>query len=275
MFVRVALVCVGLVLASCAEASAKLDLSSKEKFEQSVDDMRKGLSPEENDRLSKAFASILLGDALESGGLLKLAAAGNDPFAIILKYKAQLDGKTTTEIIAFADERTKERVARQQASLDAQIAAINTELAADAKTEAEVRNTLATVAIADPRYETGNFGGIVSFTIKNNGKIPLKQIDLRGTLTSPGRTIPWVDESFSHLLTGGLEPGESRSLRLGMSSMKWSDDVFSKRADLILTLQLEDFQGADGKSARKNSLQKIESLKEKLKSLSEQRAKVQ
>ena len=89
---------------------------------------------------------------------------------------------------------------------------------------------------------------VVSFTIQNKGNIPLKRIFLEGNLQTPGRAVPWIKDSFSYEIRGGLEPNETQSLNLAPNMFSdWGKVPQDAVAGAVLTLTLTAFEDASGK----------------------------
>jgi hypothetical protein len=78
------------------------------------------------------------------------------------------------------------------------------------------KRLLATIEITKPRfyYNTTEYRSepVIAFTIANKGPIPIKCIFMHGKVQTPGRAIPWVEDDFNYSFSGGLEPGETKSL---------------------------------------------------------------
>lgn len=49
---------------------------------------------------------------------------------------------------------------------------------------------------------------IAAIKVKNNTSYPISKAYFSVIITSPGRSIPWIKEDFSHSIPGGIEPGE-------------------------------------------------------------------
>ena len=86
---------------------------------------------------------------------------------------------------------------------------------------------------------------IIGLTIQNDTGHPVKQAYFRGVLSSPGRSIPWVDDTFSYMIAGGVEPGEKADWRLApnMFSGWGSVDIPSKATFSVSVTRLD---GPDG-----------------------------
>jgi hypothetical protein len=49
---------------------------------------------------------------------------------------------------------------------------------------------------------------VIELTVKNETSFPVKRAYFRGVLSTAGRSVPWVDETFNYSVAGGLESGE-------------------------------------------------------------------
>ncbi len=91
---------------------------------------------------------------------------------------------------------------------------------------------------------------IIELTVVNNTGHAVSKAYFNGIIASPGRSVPWLEESFSYSISGGLEPGEeaSWSLAPGRYSSKWDRDSVEAPDDAIFTVTVERLDGADGKA---------------------------
>lgn len=88
---------------------------------------------------------------------------------------------------------------------------------------------------------------VISFVIRNANDFAIRRIYCRGVVYTPGRTLPWIDENFNYELTGGLEPGEHRTLKLAPNRFgPWGDTDLRGRNDLTLKISLYKIEDAQG-----------------------------
>ena len=89
----------------------------------------------------------------------------------------------------------------------------------------------------------------IEFDITNASKIVFKAVVMHGVLQTPGRALPWIEADIGYRFPGGLEPGESKHLRLTpglMSDWRHVDAAWLKTGVLTLTpSEVED--SADSK----------------------------
>ena len=93
------------------------------------------------------------------------------------------------------------------------------ELEAANRRLAEQQALIEKILITKPRFwfnaqKYGPDQAVISFTLENKTTIAIKGISMEGTLQTPGRSVPWLKDSFSHDIKGGVEPGERREFDL-------------------------------------------------------------
>jgi len=88
---------------------------------------------------------------------------------------------------------------------------------------------------------------IIVLTVKNGTEQAVSRAYFEGTLASPGRSAPWHKGRFNYRISGGLQPGEEATWRLGPSMFSgWGNG--DAQADAALTVTVERIDGADNKS---------------------------
>lgn len=85
----------------------------------------------------------------------------------------------------------------------------------------------------------------VSFTIRNDTKKAISRIWADAVLTSTGRKVPWIKDSFNYIIRGGLNPGETQRLNLdpGMFS-EWA--TLENRSDYRLSITITRAEDENG-----------------------------
>lgn len=84
----------------------------------------------------------------------------------------------------------------------------------------------------------------IKMTVKNNTKFVVSYAYFKGTVVTPGRTIPWFQGNFHHTFQGGVEIGETVSFEMSPAGLDWGS--IPDRDDLefkVETLKLEDEKG--------------------------------
>lgn len=179
--------------------------------------------------------------------------------AIVENARVIVDGRTAKEVISIASTERKSAVelaiSIYQDQLGKAKAALNdiqAEVDATTRQQGEQKVLLDKVTIMHPKFyfQTNGFinAPVVSFTISNNGDVPVKRIFVEGTLQTPGRSVPWVKDSFNYDLQGGLEPGETQSLHLAPNMFSEWGNVPKDAVDgAVLSLTMTAFEDASGK----------------------------
>lgn len=224
-----------IVLAGC---EPRVSASSPEAFDKSVAAMTRDMSEPERVEFNEALAALTLG-ATDPVQIADYASAASSPNAF---YGAadRTKGKTSREIIRL--------------SYQAQIKALDQEIAPDSATlqralaeRARHRAVFDNVRVDGARYYVDRRFlpiAIVEFQITNNTNRAFAKGYFHGVLRSPGRSLPWVQQNFNTDFEGGLEPGETKVIRL-MPFGAWEGD-FSSRTDLVLQVELTNLDGVDG-----------------------------
>lgn len=160
---------------------------------------------------------------------------------------------------SISAEEQKKRLFAELAGQEEQLAKAKLALAesqtasdAAARQRAEQQAQLDSIVLSKARfsYRTESYRDqpIVSFSISNNGMLPIKRIFLAATLKTPGRAVPWLEESFNYDVRGGLEPKEVQDLNLAPNSFsEWGKVPKEAVGGAILTLKLTAFEDATGK----------------------------
>jgi hypothetical protein len=124
-----------------------------------------------------------------------------------------------------------------------------------------------------------NFGDrIIELTVKNGAGHPVSRACFRGTLQTPGRTIPWTKGKFEYKIPGGLEPGEQAEWKIVLSylsllssdantSVNWFET--EEQPDAVLHVEAIRLDGADGEPFLQGGFddrdqKKLDSLKKQL-----------
>ena len=77
---------------------------------------------------------------------------------------------------------------------------------------------------------------IVELTVHNGTDAAISRVYFKGTLASPNRSVPWLQDDINYGISGGLEPGETITWYLApnmfsnwstVKSPKWPGVIFS------------------------------------------------
>jgi hypothetical protein len=194
------------VLALVACSSPKIDTSTDEAMQASVKKVREALPEADREKFDQAMRTV----ALEQVDFGTLFSGTTDAAQNAAKdMKAALDGKTGPEVIAMAAKiEEAERQKRREAAMK-EIGELVKERDAAAKSRAE----LAKFEVLRARFsKPKNYFGMpepqILLRVKNGTAQPISRAYFHGKLTSPGRSVPWVEDDFNYTISGGLEPGE-------------------------------------------------------------------
>jgi hypothetical protein len=97
------------------------------------------------------------------------------------------------------------------ATAEAELATVNETIA---KAEADAAE-LAKVVVIDARWfkraSKRSSATRVDITVRNDLPVRVTRVDFHGTLTTPDREEPWVDEELSYTVRGKMEPGDQET----------------------------------------------------------------
>lgn len=255
-----------IALTGCS--NPKIDTSTDETMKASI--AKVGESLPENER-AKFFDAIKIVSFNELD-LKDLFAAGiTGTNTTMAKVKQTLNGKTGAEVIEQAEQIAKERKEKEGVQALSEIKELEEKQikAKSAKVE------LAKFQVLRSRFykrKRAYYGEelIIEITVKNGTKYPVSAAYFRGTLASPGRSVPWLTEDFNYSISGGLEPGETAKWTL-------SPNMFSNwgkvqlHNDAVFTVEVTQIDGANKSvllSSREfsdNAAERLAELKQKYK----------
>jgi hypothetical protein len=85
------------------------------------------------------------------------------------------------------------------------------------------------------------YGGSVEMKVTNGLSWAISGLFVEQVVRSPDRAVPWLKDSVSDWIAGGVEPGETRTVTLYFEGLP--DDV---PADVVLEVRLLDVGDPDG-----------------------------
>jgi hypothetical protein len=246
----VSLIALLIFLVGCQKT---IDGSSEEAFQQSVSDMKEGMTEAEREKFDEALVVIAMKD-VDLGAMM---AGVQDGETIVSDTRRALEGKSADEVLAWADEirerQQKKAEQRQQEQLAEEIAEAKRTVDELRKAESAAqaaRDGLESFVVTEPKFykrkqRFGNDQPIIDFKVTNNTGKPISRAYFRGTLKSPGRAVAWHEDTFNYSIPGGLEPGESAHWKLepNMFSDWGTAEVGS---DALLNIEVMRLDGADG-----------------------------
>lgn len=87
---------------------------------------------------------------------------------------------------------------------------------------------------------------IIEITLRNNTGHPVSRAYFQCALSTPGRSVPWVNGSFN-IATRGIEPGEEVTWKIDFATYsKWAKAP-KDRQDMVLTVTVPRIDGRDKK----------------------------
>ena len=237
MRVLCVLLAVSAVLFGCA-SEPKIDGSSDEALQQSLERVKEGLDEDQREE----FAEALMVVALEDVSVEDLFSESTSPEELQAKAIKAMNGMTATEIMAKADRVLAKRKLEEKRQAMTEIAELQArEAAADS-----VAKELAKFTILRSRFykrkDTFSDDPIIELTVRNDTPYPISRAYFRGTLASPGRSIPWLTDEFNYKISGGLEPGEEATWHLAPNMFSDWGKV-EVRPDMVLTVNVLRLDG--------------------------------
>jgi hypothetical protein len=242
-----------ILLVGCSgPMDTKLNGTSMEAYQKSLEKAKESMTSEQKEQLSDALETIFFADIPDSeeagffGALAGLANLSQEK--IQSTVRAKIHGKTPNQLITEAKKIKKEKTRARITTLESKIAGLQKK-----KEEAEKSmEPLKGIVISEPKFyfaeEFFSQKPIIDFKIANNTDIPLARIYYHGTLTSPNRTIPWVDDGFNHEIKGGLEPKETKHLKLSPNMFsEWGSKELIEKKDLVVSISVVNAEGVDKK----------------------------
>ena len=232
-----------LVLAGCSKPT--IDASTDESMKASVEKVRNSLSEEEKIKFDEAmrivaFSNIDVKDLFADGVLASNSLEG--------KMKQSLQGKTANDIIAQAESIKQERAAKEKEQALSEIK----ELIKKQVEAEQAKSELAKFRVERSRFykKRREFIGqqpIIEISVVNGTSQPISRVYFKGTLSSKGRSVPWLREDFNYEISGGLEPSEKATWHLSPNMFSnWGKvDIPS---DALFTVEVEQLDGANKES---------------------------
>lgn len=230
-----------IVLTGCSKP--RIDTSSDEAMGASLTRVRDSLPEEKRNEFDEAYMAVAMQD-LSLQGMMSGAVT---PGSVAGAAKARLNGKTADEIIAEAAKLKADAEAKAKAEAEAEIAKLeNAKAALNA-----AKLAMAKFQIIDAKFrQTKNILDMleptVIMTVRNSTPHAVSRAFFVGTLSSPGRAVPWLREEFNYSIRGGLEPGEQATWNLSPNQFsEWGTVRPDKDAEL--EVEVVGLEGADGK----------------------------
>ncbi|MFI2810166.1 DUF6694 family lipoprotein [Microbulbifer sp. JSM ZJ756] len=234
---------IGLLLAvalvGCGEP--RLDGSSKEAFEASVQEVAEALPQSQQEKFAGAVIKLMM----NGKDIFELAAAGETGAELMAsEMRSKLDGKTAAEVLEMAAELDRQRKAREREQALGEIRELEDSMAAAeaAKEQLEQFEVLKSRYYEEKSRWTTN--EVIELTVRNGTGQPVSRAYFEGTLASPERSIPWAVDQFNYQIPGGLEPDEEATWRLNAAYFDFANAGAPE--DAVFTVVVQQVDGADG-----------------------------
>lgn len=241
---RLLAICVAAVaLIGCGEP--KLNGTSEQAMKASVEKVSSKLEPVKQAEFKEALQVVAF-NQMDIGSLMR---GEQTPDGVAGQMYSELDGKTADEVIAKAASIKLERAAREKEQAVNEIA----ELESRSVKAEEAKAQLAKFEVSRSRFYfrareySYSKEPIVELTVRNGTGHPVSRAYFKGTISSPGRSIPWLVEDLNYTISGGLEPGEAQSWALAPNMFSAWGQVKAPE-DALFTVEVVRLDGPDGKA---------------------------
>jgi 5-carboxymethyl-2-hydroxymuconate isomerase len=237
----------GLLITGCKPT---LDGTSEESLTISIAKMKQSMNEEEKAKFESAMAVVFFSE-LDLGKAMQAAFKGEefDAEAYADSMRLALDGMTADDIIERADEIRAQRDAEAKEEAKTELMGLLEKKAA----AEQARKGLALYKITDSRFYKRKSGTYyiteepyIEMKVTNGTPHAVSRAYFVGTLRTPGRSVPWLQEDFNYSIPGGMEPGESDAWTLAPNSFSEWGSVEAP-ADAVLTIETVQLDGPDGK----------------------------
>lgn len=175
----------------------KIDGTSKETFTTSAKAMVESLNPEQREIFQKGLLNLIVTRYPPASGIEGFPMLSMMPQAMEVAH-VTMNGVTKDEIL----ERGRELAEKSATTTPT------------AKPDyADIRSCLQRkVIVSNAKIEDRDFGQYITLDVTNNLSWAISFVHIGYKATTPGRSVPWTDEKFGMTVSGGIEPGETRSI---------------------------------------------------------------
>lgn len=228
-------VVISALLAGCSEP--KLNAASEAELKASIQEVKDSLDPSKQQLFDSAVLTIM-GSGMDLGAIMRGDQTAEDMTQGLL---ARLDGKTADEVIIEGERIIQEREARQREQALKEIADLEKKKAAAASAQSELDKFQVTKSRLYKREDGFLTKPIIELSIVNGTDKAVSRVFFEGTVASPGRSVPWIEDTFNYSIPGGIEPDETADWALAPNMFSsWATEVPS---DAILTLKTYRLEG--------------------------------
>jgi hypothetical protein len=229
------LIFIALLITSC---SPKIDTSSKNKMESSIEKVRQSLP--ENKRAEFDVSLQMLFYIQMSEYFPREADTSSNS-------QLNIDGKTGLEIITLVKNLEKKEREQERKKVMQKIKELENKKVSAEKEKAELAKfKLVSSRFYKQKEEYSDEELIIEFTMKNETNYPISGGYFIGTLASPNRSVPWLKKFFNYSISGGLEPGEEITLRL-VPQYSSELNTINISQDAVFTIEVRQLNGVKNK----------------------------
>lgn len=238
----IALAVLAAILSGCGEP--KIDGSSDQAFKESIAKVSNSL-PEDQRAKFKSDVMLLAFQGVDFGKVLQGKSSPEDMSA---NFMSSVNGMTAGQLSGKADQVRRDREEKERAQAVSEIVDLTRK-----KAQSEsAKISLVKFQVEKSRFykhkQEYSFGEqpVIEMTVINGTAEPVAHAYFKGTISSPGRAVPWLVEDFSYSISGGIEPGEKKEWRLAPNQFGDWGKVNAPK-DAIFTVEVIRLDGADGK----------------------------
>lgn len=246
---RLFILLIALTFITACSGEPRLDTSSPERMQASTEALRNSLPENERDAFDEDFMLVAMEKA-DLGALLLQLFLGDFsddevPEELFRQLPEELNGLSAADIREQAAELREQQRQRQLAQVLQEIEELENKL----RHAEQMRASLAAVEVSRSRFFKRDDGfstrPIIELTVKNNTEHAISRAYFRGTYQTPGRSVPWLTDTFNYQISGGLEPGETQSWSLAPNMFgDWGR--LEVRDDAVFTVETIRIDGPDG-----------------------------
>lgn len=210
---------------SASAQDMTVDGTSKETYERSIKAMAEGMSTEDREAFGRGLINLIVTRYPPAQGAQGLAMIQFMEPAVNAAH-ITLDGVSREEILA----KGREIVANDA-----------TKAASDAapKPSDAIRSCLQEkITITNATIKSASYGRNISLDVTNSLPWAISGIRVEYVAMSEGRSVPWAKDDFSLSISGGIEPGETRTVATSAS-------LFPSEAPEELTVSVKVLDVAD------------------------------
>ena len=189
-----------------------LDFSSVETMQKSVEEVTKDMSPDDKKAFGQALLAMLMERNPVTGaaepGFPQLMAMGQLGDKFYDGMNVWMSGVTIDEVKAKATA-----IATREAAKADAIANAESEKQEKAEVLASQQKCLNDrIAISNIKVDEGDYSNSLTFDITNNLPFAISGVQFEYVVKQEGRSVPISKDDSSFSVSGGVEPGETKSL---------------------------------------------------------------